>query len=349
MSIVLVGLVATAYTLMGGLAAVVWTDLLQLVVVIVGVVLCAVIAVGGIPGGLRAALEIAREHGRLQLVDLSLPSSSVRSVAGAVLGYGILSLSVAGTNQQPVQRYLACKSTADARRAALTGWAVGLFVTLITLLLGVLFFAFYQVHAHELSPDLAPDAIFPRFAADHLPAGILGLAVAAIFAAAMSSLDSALHSLSTSSVVDLYRRFFSSNRSDMHYLKVARGATLSWGLLGIAAALYVAGRGSLLAMAVRYVGYFAGPVLGLFLLGLLIRRSNETGAVSGVCLAFLAVVLSVNAETLFGRPSPVHGIWIAALGCAVTLAAGTLLSLLAPAPAPRQLQGLVRGEAARTP
>ncbi len=232
MSIVAVGLVATAYTLMGGLAAVVWTDFLQFVVVIAGVVLCAAHRRRRHTGRTQSALHLAREHGRLKLVDLSFRSSSVRSVAGAVLGYGILSLSVAGTNQQPVQRYLACKSTADARRAALTGWAVGLFVTLITLLLGVLFFAFYQAPRARALPGLAPDAIFPRFAADHLPAGILGLAVAAIFAAAMSSLDSALHSLSTSSVVDLYRRFFSSNRSDMHYLKVARGATLSLGSFG---------------------------------------------------------------------------------------------------------------------
>ncbi len=154
-------MVATAYTLMGGLAAVVWTDLLQLVVIVVGVALCARVAVEGIPGGLSAALHIAREHGRLTLIDTSLPPSSVRSLLGAVVGYGILSLSVAGTNQQPVQRYLACKSTADARRAALTGWAVGLFVTLITLLLGVLFFAFYRIHLGELPADLSPDAVFP--------------------------------------------------------------------------------------------------------------------------------------------------------------------------------------------
>ncbi len=146
----------------------------------------------------------------------------------------------------------------------------------------------------------------------------------------MSSLDSALHSLSTSSVVDLYQRFLVTGRADAHYLKVARIAILLWGLLGIVAALYVAGRGSLLAMAVRYVGYFAGPVLGLFLLGLLVRRSNEPGAVSAVALAFLAVVLSVNAEKIFGAPSPIGGIWIAALGCGVTLGFGTLLSLLWP-------------------
>lgn len=339
-AIVAVGLVALVYTLLGGMTAVVWTDLLQLIVVVLGVALTAAVVLRGIPGGLGGALHIASAEGRLRLVDLSMPAHSVRSIAGAVLGYGILSLSVAGTNQQPVQRYLSCRNLADARKAAFGGWAVGLVVTAITLGLGVLLFSYYRVHAGELPQGLPADAVFPRFAADHLPAGVLGLVVAAIFAAAMSSLDSALHSLSTSTVTDIYRRFLVTGRDDAHYFTAARVFLVGWGLLGIAAGLYVAGRGSLLAMAVRYVGYFAGPVLGLFLLGILFPRANQRGAIAGVVAAFAAVIASVNAPALFSVSSPVGGIWNTALGCGVTLVVGLAVSWPSPPP-PSRLDGLV--------
>lgn len=341
-AIVAVGVVALVYTLLGGMAAVVWTDLLQLVVVVLGVGLTAWFAVRGIPGGMGEALSIAGAEGRLRWVDLSISPASVRSLAGAVIGYGVLSLSVAGTNQQPVQRYLSCEGVGAARKAALMGWAVGAFVTLITLGLGVLLFAYYQVHPTRLPEGAAADAVFPHFMSQALPPGVVGLLAAAIFAAAMSSLDSALHSLSTSSVVDFYRRHIRPDRDDLHYLRVARLLVAVWGALGIAAGLYVADRGSLLSMAVRYVGYFAGPILGIFLLGMLDPRSTERGAVSGLVLAFAAVLLNVNASTLFGSPSPLGGIWNAALGTTVTLLVGSSVSRLGPSPRPEQLEGLVR-------
>ena len=339
-AIVAVGVVALAYTSLGGMTAVVWTDVLQLAVVIGGVILSCVVVTRGIPGGLSEAFELAAADGRTRIVDVGQSWQSVRSIAGAVIGYGILSLSVAGTNQQPVQRYLSCSSTRDAQKAALTGWAVGAFVTVVTMLLGVLLYAYYKVHLGELPTQISDDAVFPHFVATRLPAGLAGLIVSAIFAAAMSSLDSALHSLTTSSVVDFYERFFRPGRSDEHYFRVTRWVLLAWGIAGIGAGLYVAGKGSLLAMAVRYVGYFAGPVLGLFLLGILTERTNGRGAVVGVATAFLTVIVAVNFERWTGTPFPIGGIWITALGCTVTLLVGGLASRAWPAPSDEQLDGL---------
>ncbi|MGD8397010.1 MAG: sodium/solute symporter, partial [Candidatus Eiseniibacteriota bacterium] len=262
-AIVVVGVIATVYTVLGGITAVVWTDVLQLAVVLGGLVLTAIAIAGAVPGGFGGALQMAAGGERLRLVDPSLPVTSVRSIAGAVIGYGLLSLSVAGTNQQPVQRYLSCRSVGAAQRAALLGWFVGLVVTATTLVVGVMLYAFYQVHAGALPEGTAADAVFPHFIATELPVGVAGLLVAAIFAAAMSSLDSALNSLATASVVDVYQRFVRRDAPDRHYLRVARWLTVGWGVLGIAVGLYVAGRGGLLEMAVRYMNYFAGPLLGL--------------------------------------------------------------------------------------
>jgi SSS family solute:Na+ symporter len=116
--------------------------------------------------------------------------------------------------------------------------------------------------------------------------------------------------------------------------------TLVWGVAGIGTGLYVAGRGSLLSMAVRYVGYFAGPVLGVFLLGVLSRRANTQGVLTGVLASFAAVVVLVNAPRWWGL-TPLGGIWMAAAGTVVCLVVGALTSLAAPPPSPERLRGLV--------
>jgi SSS family solute:Na+ symporter len=343
-AIIIVGVVAIVYTMLGGITAVVWTDVLQLVIVLVGLGLTAVVIAGALPGGLRGALSIAADAGRLQIVDPEMPWTSVRSLAGAVIGYGILSLSVAGTNQQPVQRYLSCRSVGEAQRAAMLGWGIGFVVTVVTLLVGVLLFAYYTLHAADLPTATAADAVFPHFIATRLPVGIAGLLVAAIFAAAMSSLDSALNSLATASVVDIYQRFMRPAENDAHYLRTAHLLTAAWGVLGIGAGLYVAGKGGLLEMAVRYMGYFAGPLLGLFLLGLLSRRATERGALLGMATAYVAVLLLTNAEAWFGWRPPVGGIWLTAVGCGVTLLVGLAASRLDPPPGSQHLAGLTVGD-----
>ncbi len=316
-AIVAVGLVAMFYTVLGGITAVVWTDALQLAVVVIGLGLCIFRIGGAFEGGLPEVWAIASDAGRLQVIDPAQPWHSLRSVLGAVVGYGILSLSVAGTNQQPVQRYLTCRSVRDAQLAALSGWAVGLVVTALTLLLGVLLYGFYHSGAHVLPEELAADAVFPHFIARELPPGVVGLLVAAIFAAAMSSLDSALNSLATASVHDVIERYRRTPLSAKSQLKLARFLTLGWGILAIAAALYVAGQGTLLALAVRYMAYFAGPMLGLFLLALLPRRVSAGAALAGVSVGFVSVLLF---ELRAAHSSQLSlGIWICAAGAAMTL------------------------------
>lgn len=342
-AIVVVGIIATLYTVMGGITAVVWTDALQLGMVLLGVGLSAGIVTSLLPGGFREAFDVAAEAGRFQWIDPEQPVSSVRSLLGATIGYGVLSLSVAGTNQQPVQRYLSCESVASARRAAFLGWAVGAVITFLTLLLGVLLFAFYRQNPTALGEGLAGDAIFPHFIATQLPPGVTGLLVAAIFAAAMSSLDSALNSMSSATLCDFHDRLSAGDMSAARRLQLARRWTVVWGLVGIAAGLYVAGRGSLLAMAVRYVGYFAGPVLGLFLLGFLSPRTGQRAALWGSGISFGGVLFLVKAPAWLGVDLPFQGIWLAFGGTLLSLLAGLTASLFCAKPEAGQLDGLCRG------
>lgn len=316
LTILAVGVLAGAYTVLGGLTAVVWTDALQVGVVLAG--LGAVLATihTGTDGGLPEAFRLAGAADRLRIVDPAAPLNSPRSVPGAFLGYGILALSVFGTNQQTVQRYLSCRSVAEARRAAWLGWALGAFITILTLGVGVALYGYYHQRAELLPDELPADAILPFFVAAELPPGVAGLLVAAILAAAMSSLDSALSSLATTFEVD----FLAARRPvpEAERLRRARWLTLAAGILATAAALALAGRGTLLALAVRVMGWFAGPVLAVFVLGLRERRPSATvtlvAAGVGTAVVLLASIPGPWPEAL--RP----GIWSAALGLAVTLA-----------------------------
>ena len=311
-TILAVGALASLYTVLGGLEAVVWTDALQLGVIVVGLGACLLTVASTLEGGLGAAFATAAEHDRMRLVDFDQPLTSPRSFLGAVIGYGILALAVAGTNQQSVQRYLACRSVAEARKAALLGWAVGFFVTAATLVVGLALFGFYRGTEHALPPGLAADAVLPHFVATQLAPGVAGLLIAAILAAAMSSLDSALSSLATATEVDLVG-------DQSQSLRRARWVTLGWGAAATVCALLLAGRGSLLALGVRVMGWFAGPMLALFVLALLRRSPRGPAALAGALFGFGSTVMLVATPLgeAFFRP----GIWTTAIGAAVTVVA----------------------------
>ncbi|HKK73100.1 MAG TPA: sodium-coupled permease, partial [Candidatus Krumholzibacteria bacterium] len=301
------------------LEAVVWTDALQLGVVAVGLGACLLTVALTLDGGLGAAFAAAAAEGRTAIVDFDQPITSPRSLPGAVVGYGILALAVAGTNQQSVQRYLACRSVAEARRAALLGWAVGAAVTVATLVVGLALYGFYRSTAHTLPADLPADAVLPHFVGTELAPGVAGLLVAAILAAAMSSLDSALSSLATATEVDLIGRDGTATRG----LRRARWITLAWGVVATVAALALAGRGTLLELGVRVMGWFAGPILALFVMALLRRSPGAGAALAGAITGFTITVVLVADP--FGAPILSPGIWTTAIGAVTTMLATILL------------------------
>ncbi|MFQ5600409.1 MAG: sodium:solute symporter [Candidatus Krumholzibacteriia bacterium] len=327
-AILAVGVVSILYTFAGGIAAVIWTDVLQFFMILIGVSVCLLVVAANVDGGLLAISETARQAGRLRAFDPAWNPGSIRTLPTALIAYGILAFAVAGTNQQSVQRYVSCPDARSAQKAAMLAWLTGLIGVAAALCLGVFLFGFYQSHPGRLPEDVRPDTILPIFIANELPAGVAGLLVAAVFAAAMSSIDSALHSLSTSGVVDFYRRYLRRGASEHHYLRVARHLVLFWGMVGIAMAFYVARTGeSLLPFLVEYTSYFIGPVLGLFVLGVLVGRANGNGAFWGALASVAALIL-----TLRLGPWAIPGIWFCAITAPLTVVFGLLLSLPGKAP-----------------
>jgi SSS family solute:Na+ symporter len=334
-SILFVGVLSIVYTATGGITAVVWTDVLQFFMIFVGLGAGIWAAASGVPGGFGELWQAAAAGGKLSFVNLSWEPASIRSLPTALLAYGILAFAVAGTNQQSVQRYVSCADVLSARKAILLGWFSGFVGVAATLVLGVLLFGFYAIHA-GLPDDIQPDGILSHFIITHVPPGASGLLVAAIFAAAMSSIDSALHSLATCMTVDFYQRFTTPQPSEIQCLRVAQWLIVVWGILGILSAFYVASTEEpLLPFLIKYTTLFLGPVLGIFLMGVVIPRVNATGAFYGTLAS--AFILGIGSG--LGWVS-FPGIWQSAITAPLAVALGVAISLIGAPPMPSSIEGL---------
>jgi len=328
-AIVVSAAAAVVYSAFGGISAVVWTDLIQMCVIVGGVLWCLFLAVGDVPGGWGAVMDHAQAGHSLATVTTGGVPITQMNLVGALVPYLVLALSLFGTGQQAVQRFLSCRDLGAARRAAMTGWVAGTVTLGLTLFLGVVLGAWLALApaAHGLTAKTG-DAILPLFIGSRLPPGLEGLMLAAIFAASMSSLDSAVHSISTAVIVDFQRRFSRRGRDVRAELRLARVVTASVGVLATVGALYAAERTSLiLETLITWLGYFAGPLLGIFLLGMLTRGATEAGALAGVGAAFAGIVALLQ-FTDGPRSFGFHPLWIAPASLAVTLAVGLVVSAI---------------------
>ncbi len=332
---------AIAYSASGGIAAVVWTDLIQMTVVVFSVLYCIVLVDLDVPGGIAAVLDHARGADQLEAFTFELDPGTYLNVSGAFLPWVVLTCSLYGTGQQAVQRFVACSDLGGARRAAFVSWAIGTFALALSLFLGVCLSAWVELAPGAPSLEGGDEAL-PSFIRARLPAGIAGLMLAAIFAASMSSLDSAIHSTATALLVDFVRRFSRTPPTPRAELFWARAATVGFGVLATGGALLAADLGQgILKTLVTWLGYFAGPLLSLFLLGMLTRRANEKGVLLGVGVAFGGVVLAIllRAPARLG----VDPLWLAPFSALLTAGAGWAASLLWPPPDPLRIRDLVRG------
>lgn len=312
---------AILYSTFGGIAAVVWTDLAQMGLVVGSVVLCLILVTGDVPGGLGAIWEHAEAREATTLVDPDTDPAKLFTLLGACIPYAVFALSLYGTGQQSVQRFLSCEDTGSARRAAYTGWAVGTVALGITLFLGVALAAWV-----DLAPVAAgfaaedSNAVLGEFMRLRLPVGAVGLLLAAVLAASMSSLDSAVHSMSTVLMVDFVRRYRRERLSPTAELRLARLFTLGIGILAAGTALIAAEDGrSLLQTLVRWLSYFAGPMLGLFLLAMF-TRVGQRGAVSGTVVAFAATIAAAAWEV--PKLLEFHPLWLCPAAALTTMGVG---------------------------
>lgn len=319
-AICLIGAATLAYTLFGGMRAVIWTDLMQLIVYLAGSVVVGLILLSEIPSGW---IEIAASAGKLRLFDFTLDATRNYTFWSAVIGGIFLTSSTHGTDQLLVQRYLSSRSVSDAQRAlVVSGFVVFVQFTLL-LAIGTMLWTYYTAQAPEellvLMADgkMPPDQVFPMFMMTHLPAGVRGLMVASIVAAAMSTMSSSLNSLAASTVGDFYMPWTDGTRSDRHYLTVSRAATVAWGVLQLGMAfLAMKFSNRVIDEVLGIQSLTGGLILGLFLLGLIARR--RPAAAGGGLSVGMVVMLLVHVSTSLSWQ------WYAAIGSVTTLTAGWL-------------------------
>ena len=394
-SVALIGVPTVIYTVLGGVQAVTWADVKQMVLIVGALAAIVIVLIVKLPVAPDEALRVAGATGRLDVFDFSFNVKETYTFWSGVVGGTFLMLSYFGTDQSQVQRHLTASSADAARSSVLMSayWKIPL--QALILLIGVLVYVYYvferppllfnpaqqaqveQVESSALTEiesryhtavdrreqaarALASDAgsaktrsvfresdqavvdirgealalveqvtgersrdvnyIMPRFVLDHLPIGLVGVFIAAIMAAAMSSIAAELNSLSTSTVVDFYRRWFRPIASDAHFLGVSKLAALMWGLVACVVATYAATLGSLIEVVNRFGSFFYGSILGVFLLAM-IPRARAFGAFVGLITGMLAV-----GAVSFGAPE-VSFLWHNVIGAATVVGVGLLLSV----------------------
>ncbi len=402
LTVLAIGLPTVFYTMLGGVQAVTWTDVKQMVLIFVGMTVVVVVIVSQLPAevGFSGALRIAGAARQLRTIDFSFDLNETYTFWSGLVGGLFLMLSYFGCDQSQVQRYLTAKSIDQGRTSLLMSAVLKIPVQFVILLIGVLVFVFFhfnssplifdpvveqQVRAnpefHQLEQEYTLTSgkleqaslmlaredssatlnsyrlaleenrqvrrrtvdyletgagqagfndvnyVFPTFVVRYLPTGIIGLMIAAIFAAAMSSVSSELNALATTSVMDFYRRHFRKEASDRHYLSVARAATAFWGVIACGVAIYATQLGSLIEVVNKFGSFFYGSLLGVFVLAIGIRKATAAGAFFGLLAGMAAVaVASVTTSISF--------LWYNLVGVATVVAVGWSISSISRSSAP---------------
>ncbi len=318
-SIAIITLLTLIYTFEGGMAAVIWTDVVQMAIYIGSTLVGFVTLLHLVPGGWPTIHTTAASFDKLRIFDFTPTFFRTYTFWAGIIGGTFLTTASHGTDQLMVQRLLSAKNKRESQKALLSSGIAILFQFTLFLLVGVALFVFYRQ-----SPPAVPfgrsDRIFPTFIVTHMPVGISGLLIAAILAAAMSNLSAALNSLSSSSIVDFYLRRHPET-SEARRLAVSRSATLAWGVVLFLLALLSRRGGRVLEVGLSIASVAYGAMLGIFLLGLLTRRANERGAMLGMVCGFAV-------EVWVWQFTHVPWTWYVVIGTAVTFAIGYIASIV---------------------
>lgn len=394
-TIFVIGMSTTLYTMIGGVQAVTWTDVKQMVIIFFGLFVCLFIIVSQFPSGVSVTdgLYLAGSLGKLETVNTSFDLTEKYTIWSGTIAALFLFLSYFGCDQSQVQRFLTAKSVSQGRTSLLMSAFLKIPMQFMILLIGVLVFVFYQfatppmifnevesakvaaapqyrqletsyLSAHDARHQAAlafienrddenRDAyiaadkrfnetrksavefvksetgnknfndvnyVFPSFVVSNMPIGVVGLIIAAIFAAAMSSISSELNALATATTIDFYRRHFRPGASDSEYVGFGRLATFVWGIFACIVATFATNLGSLIEVVNKFGSFFYGSLLGVFILAVAVPRARARGAFFGLLLGIASVWIASNYTNI-------EFLWFNVVGCLATVIFGYLISL----------------------
>jgi len=323
-SVLIMGVLCLIYCTMGGIEAVIWTDTLQTIVLIVGAITCFITIIVGLDGGLTDFITIGLADEKFTMVnaDFSMDSITTLSIWVIVIGGIGQNISSYTADQAVVQRYMVTKDPAEARKSIWANAVIAAPGALLFFCLGTGLYVFYQLHPEKLDPTIQIDQIFPTFIATELPIGIAGLIVAGIFAAAQSTVSTSMNSIATTLVTDFIRPF-NLVKTEKGYMSAARWLTFIMGALGTLAGLIFINPEirSLMEAYFKVIGMFMGALGGLFVLGALTKKANSFGAIVGI-LAGVSIMISA------WQMGWANGYLYATIGIISCLVVGYIASLL---------------------
>jgi len=359
LSVILLGVVMIIFTYYGGMEAVIWVEVIQLLIYLGGAIAAAIVIANQIDGGISTAIQIGQKFQKFNLIDwgfrdtkyffplplistnvsFSLPFDFTKTFTfwAGLIGGCFLTMSTHGTDQYLVQRYLCTDKPKLAMIALLSSGAVILAQFIGFLFIGVLLFAFYQpfnlpeyANATGAFQFSNSDRVFPDFITKYMPSGLSGLVVAAIFAAALSS---SLNSIAATAVNDLYKPFKPS-MDDQHYLRVSHLLTLIVGILQILVALlFMNQERSALDSALSVASLINGPILGVFLIGSFIKKAGQSEALIGMTTSILVMSVIIYFELVkrFGfypDTTPIAWTWYVLIGSSITFLVALVVTFL---------------------
>jgi SSS family transporter len=341
MAVLLLGLLTVIYTYKGGMKAVVWTELVQAGIYLSGGAAALVILGSLVPGGWSAIWSGASAAGKTRAIDFTFTLSNPHPVWAGLIGGAFLAMASHGTDQLIVQRLMSSRTLKDAQRAIIGSGIVVFFQFFLFLLIGLGLWAFYQGRAF-----VATDQIFPTFILEHMPPGLVGLIVAAIVAATMSTHSGAINSLAGATTHDIYLPLSGRSVDDPQTLRTGRLFALGWGVvLTLGALLFPQDtKTPVVVVALGIASFTYGGLLGGFALGIFWRRAVQRDAIIGMSIAIAVMAFVVFARpiaaaypslaTTLGPFARIAWPWYVLIGTTITLVVGILSSLTHPEPAP---------------
>jgi solute:Na+ symporter, SSS family len=322
--IVIIGICTTGYIIKGGIKSVIWADTMQFFVILIGIVALMWCIMSGIDGGIGEVWRIAEGEGRTRIVNMKFSIFEEFTVWCIMFGVIFNAININVADQIRVQRFLSAKSAAQAVKSMIISVPFSLGMAIMLNMIGLGLVAYYKTHPALAATLENGNQVLPHFIVNVLPKGISGLVIASIFAAAMSSASSAINSLSTTSVIDFYQRLFHRPwKDDVHYMKVGRIMTFVWGVIGTLMAFGIdfLSKNSTIWQAMGTVmGMFAGPLVGMYVLGYFAKRSTS----EGVFIAAFATLPFM----FWIKSTPVSWMWYGPFGLIFSIVVGYILSIL---------------------
>jgi SSS family solute:Na+ symporter len=324
-AILIIAAIALCYTYIGGVRGVLWVDALQMVIYLGGAILSAILLISTADGGWAGITQKAMEAGKFQVINLGFGQNfwgTPYTLLGGLLGGAFLSMASHGTDHLIVQRVLTTKSLAASRKAMIGSGIIIIFQFALFLIVGLLLYGRYNGASIAQMGLARADEIFPRYITQGLPSGVAGFVIAGLTAVALSTLAGSMTSMSSSTVLDLYKPYFGQRTPPDKLLKISRLVTVGWSVMLVGSALiFMNTTQTVVELALSIASFTYGGLLGTFLLGVLFKKPTQEDALAGF-VAGLFIMITVIALNL------VAWTWYTLVGVCATLIVGNVLSLL---------------------